>query len=119
METIPIAGYPLSAIDGVTIQQIVTYILEDCRVKERQLVHVVKVSVWSVENIIHDHIHMVNMSAGWFLRLLTPLQKQERVMCTKALLTMYQDNVEDFFDRLITQNETLVHHYDPETKAQS
>ena len=36
-----------------------------------------------------------------------------------SFLTMYQDNQEDFCDRLITHNETWVHHYDPETKAQS
>ena len=34
-------------------------------------------------------------------------------------MTMYKDNQEDLFGRLITQNETCVYPYEPETKAQS
>ena len=34
-------------------------------------------------------------------------------------LEMYQEDESNFFKRLITQDETWVHHYDPETKAQS
>ena len=34
-------------------------------------------------------------------------------------LEMYQEEESKFFKRLITQDETWVHHYDPETKAQS
>ena len=76
------------------------------------------VSVESVEKIIHDNLHMGKVPARWIPGLRTPLQKQERVKCAKALLTMSQDNQEDFFDRLITQDETWVHHYDPETEVQ-
>lgn len=32
---------------------------------------------------------------------------------------MCQEDQDDFFDRLITQDETWVHYYDPESKAQS
>ncbi|XP_063841325.1 histone-lysine N-methyltransferase SETMAR-like [Scylla paramamosain] len=32
---------------------------------------------------------------------------------------MCQENQEEFFDRLITHDETWIHHYYPETKAQS
>ena len=32
---------------------------------------------------------------------------------------MCQENQEAFFDRLVTQDETWVHHYHPETKVQS
>lgn len=31
---------------------------------------------------------------------------------------MCQENQDDFFDKLIMQDETWVHHYDPETKPQ-
>ena len=96
---VPIPVHPLSAVDNSTIQQIETAILEDRHVTGHQLVHEVKISVGSVEKIIYDHMHMWQVSALWFPRLLTPLQKQERVNCAKALLTMYLDNQEDFFDK--------------------
>ena len=119
VETAPIPGRSQSAIDDATIQQVEAAILDDRRITVRQLAHEVKISVGSVEKIIHDHLHMGKVSARWIPRLLTPFQKQERVECSQALLTMCRDNQEDFFDRLITQDETWVHHYDPETKAQS
>ena len=76
-------------------------------------------SVWGMwKKIIHDHLHMENVSSRWNQRLLTPFQKQERVDCSQALLTMYRDNQEDFYDRLITQDETWVHHYNTKTKAE-
>lgn len=62
---------------------------------------------------------MRKVSARWVPRLLTPFQKQERVECSQALLTMCHGNQENFFNRLITQDESWVHHYDPETKVQS
>ena len=69
-------------------------------------------SVWCLlKKTIHDHMHMGKCLLV-IQGLLTPLQKQERVKCAKALLTMYQDSQEDFFDRLITQNETWAHHYE-------
>ena len=119
VETAPIPGRPHSVIDEGTIRQVEAAILEDRRTTVRQLAQGVKISVGSVEKIIHDHLHMRKVSARWVPRLLTPFQKQERVTCSQALLDMCQGNQEDFFNRLITQDETWVHHYDPETKAQS
>ena len=119
VETASILERPHSAIDEDTIRQVEEAILEDCRKTTCQLAQDVKISVGSEEKIVHDHLHMRMVSARWVPRLLTTFQKLERVKCSQALLDMCQGNQEDFFNRLITQDETWVHHYDPETKAQS
>lgn len=93
--------------------------MEDRRITIRQIAHEVKISTGSVETIIHDHLHMQKVSARWIPRLLTPFQKQERVECSRVNLEMCQEDESKFFKRLITQDETWVHHDDPETKAQS
>ena len=69
METVPIPGCPRSAIGIATIQQVEAAILEDLRVTVRHLVHEFKISVGSVEKIIHDHSLMGKVSALWILRL--------------------------------------------------
>ena len=112
VQTVPIPGHPLSAIDNTTIKQIETAILEDRLITKRQVVHEVNISVGVVEKIFHDLMHIGKLSARWITWLHTALQKQKRVKCAKALLTMYQDNLKDSFNRLITQNETWVHHFD-------
>ena len=66
------------------------------------------------KKIIHDYL-LMRKSAQWIPWLFRPLQKQEIVTCSQALLVMGQENQEDFFNRLITHDETRVHHYDPET----
>ena len=35
------------------------------------------------------------------------------------LLSPYEDDPDDFIERVVTQDETLVHHFDPESKMQS
>ena len=57
VETVPIPGHAMSAIDDATIQQIETTILEDRRVTERKLVHEVKINLGCVGKI-YDHMHM-------------------------------------------------------------
>lgn len=121
VETAPIPGRPQSAIDEDTIHQVEIAILEDRSITVRQLAQVAKISVGSVDKILHDHLHMQKLFAQWVPSILTPFQKQERVQCSKALLAMYQENKEDFFDRLlvITQDDIWVHDFDPETNFDS
>ena len=35
------------------------------------------------------------------------------------LLSPYEDDPDDFIERVVTQDETWVHHFDPESKMQS
>ena len=62
---------------------------------------------------------MKNVSACWVPRMLTADQKHRRRQVCDELLDEYYEEAEDFLDHIITQDETWVHHYDPETKQQS
>ncbi|XP_069971436.1 protein GVQW3-like [Penaeus vannamei] len=74
METAPLPGRPQSAIDEDTSHQVETVILEDLIVC--QLTQDVKISVGSVDKIIHNHLHMQKLSARSVSRLLTPFEKE-------------------------------------------
>ena len=76
VETAPRPGRPPSAIDEASVRQVETAILEDRRITIRQIAQEVKISIGSVETIIHEHLHMQKVSARWIPRLLTPFQKQ-------------------------------------------
>ena len=52
-------------------------------------------------------------------RLLTVVQKRVRMNIYNALLAQFRRNKLDFWRRLITVDETWIHHYTPETKIQS
>ena len=46
-------------------------------------------------------------------------QKKSRFYVSKCLLCLYGNNSEEFMRRDVTQDETWVHHFDTEAKAQS
>ena len=51
--------------------------------------------------------------------VLTDDQKRSRLDVSRYLLSRYEDDPGDFIDRVVTQDETWVHHFDPESKMQS
>ena len=51
--------------------------------------------------------------------MLTDDQKRSRFDIFRYLLSRYEDDPGDFIDRVVTQDETWVHHFDPESKMQS
>ena len=46
-------------------------------------------------------------------------QKRTGQDTSRYLLTRYEDDPGDFIERVVSQDETWVHHFDPESKVQS
>ena len=55
------------------------------------------------------------MGAG----MLTDDQKSTRLDISRYLLSHYEDDAGNFIKRVVTQDETWVYHFDPESKMQS
>src|SRR5436190_5083057 len=69
--------------------------------------------------LIHSRTAPNALTARWVPRLLTLDQKRIRMNISKALLERFKRNESDFLRRLITVDETWIHHFTPETKEQS
>jgi len=52
-------------------------------------------------------------------RELTAEHKRKRVEICQRLLDRYKNEGEEFLSRIVTGDETWVHHYEPESKRQS
>ncbi|XP_031633838.1 histone-lysine N-methyltransferase SETMAR-like, partial [Contarinia nasturtii] len=83
------SGRPKEAIIPEIIQQVRRMLLNDRKVKVREIAESIGISTGSVVTIMHQHLHM------------------------KKLLAM------EFLRRYITMDETWVHHYVPQDKRQS
>ena len=57
--------------------------------------------------------------ARWVPRMLSDEMKAERFCISRELLERFENEGEDFLKKIITGDETWVHHYDPENKRQS
>jgi len=92
---------------------------EDRRLTIRHIAKTIDSHVITVHRIVSDDLGMKKVSARWVPRMLTDEQKQNRVDVCTDLLCRLQAQQQFFLDRIVTQDETWVHHFDPETKRHS
>ena len=113
------SGRPIEVIVPENIQRIHEEIMNDRKIKIRELSNLAKISVNSVWKIIHDELEMKKLVAKWVPRTLTIDQKQQRVNDSKLCLSVFNGNPNEFLRRYITVDETWIHHYTPESSQQS
>ena len=58
--------------------------------------NILDVSICTVHSIIHDQLHMANVSLRWVPRLPTTNQRHERVQSCQERLTRYSAEENDF-----------------------
>jgi len=119
LEDDPRAGRPVEVTTHEMCEAVERVVLENRRVKVTEIAERTNISVGSVETIIHEHLGMRKVSARWVPRLLTPDMKHRRVECCQELLTRFENNFEDFKQRIVTGDETWLHCWDPDTKQES
>ena len=91
--------------------------LNNRRIKVAELASECGISNGSVYTIIHEHLGMSKVSARLVPRNLNMQDHQQRV--ESRILEVYNANPEDFHTRLVTGDETWLHHWDPDTKKES
>ena len=79
----------------------------------------VGLSFGTVQSILNDTLGMSEVLARWVPGLLTDDQKRTRLNTSRYLLSHYEVDPGDFINRVVTQNEACVHHFDSESKIQS
>ena len=52
-------------------------------------------------------------------RMLSEDQKRSRLNISRYLLSRYEDDPEEFMNQVVNQDETWIHHFDPESKMQN
>ncbi|XP_076069212.1 histone-lysine N-methyltransferase SETMAR-like [Oratosquilla oratoria] len=115
----PRTGRPSLTNSATTVNKVEDLILEDRRVTIHVIKHEPGLSYGSVWKIIHDELYMSKVSARWVPRLLTPLQRQTRRDLSRQMLTLLEQDEEDFFGRLVTMDKSWIYLNDLETKEMS
>ena len=73
----------------------------------------------SVSTTLHDRLGMRKLTARGVPKSLSDEQMTTRASVCSALLKRFRSEEDDFLSRLVTVDETWVHYYEPENKAQS
>ena len=77
------------------------------------------ISFGAIQSILTDILGTSKVSARWDPRMLTENQKRSRLDISLYLLSRYENEPGEFIDGVVTQDETWVGHFDPESKKQS
>ena len=85
----------------------------DRRISVRRVADELTISKTSLYEITSDYLGMEKVFTRWILKLLTPLQRADRVNCCEKLLENCNQDPTEFFSRIVTGDETWIHHYDP------
>ena len=90
----------------------------DRRIQVEEIAQALGISHDSVSTILHDCLGMRKLTARWVPKSLSDEQMITRASVCSALLERFRSK-DDFLLRLMTVDETWVHYYEPENKAQS
>ena len=112
------SGRPLDATDKEICKKVRDLVYSDRRIKVEEIAQASGISHGSVSTILHDRLGMRKLTARWVPKSLSDEQMATRASVCSALLKRFRSK-DDFLLRLVTVDETLVHYYEPENKAQS
>lgn len=113
------AGRPIQVTNPEMVNKIHDLVMDDRRIKIREIAYIVKISKDRIAYILKEHLNMKKLSARWVPRLLSVDHKRKRVLLSQYGLDIFHSNTTEFLRRFITVDETWIHHYTPETKEQS
>ena len=101
------------------IDHIHKLIFDDRQISAESIAEQLGISRERVGSIIHKDLDMRKLYAKWVPKCLKADQKRQRRQSSEQLLAFYRRDPNDFLSRLVTMDETSLHHYDSETKQQS
>ena len=94
-------------------------VYSDRRIKVEEIANALHVSHGSISTTLHDRLGMHKLTNRWVPKSLSDEQMATRASVCSALLKRFRSKEDDFLSRLVTVDETWVHYYEPENKAQS
>ena len=112
------SGRPLDGTDEEMCKKVRDLVYSDRRIQVEEIEQALGISHGSVSTILHDRSGMRKLTARWVPKSLSDEQMATRASVCSALLKRFRSK-DDFLLHLVTVDETWVHYYDPENKAQS
>ena len=112
------SGRPLDATDEEMCEKVQDLVYSDRRIQVEEIAQALGISHGSVSTILHDRLGMRKLTARWVPKSLSDEQMATRASVCSALLKRFRSK-DDFLLHLVTVDETWVHYYEPENKAQS
>ena len=112
-------GRRVVATTDATIAAVDAFVRSDWCLSISDIVRHTGISRGSVHKIVRKDLKFRKVSARWVPKQLKPEQQAMRMMTSLDNLQRYKTEGEAMLNRIVTGDETWVHHYQPETKQAS
>ena len=113
------SGRPSDTTDEEMCNKIRDLVYSDRGIKVEEIANALHISHGSVSTTLHDCLGMHKLTACWVPKSLSDEQMATRASVYSTLLKRFRSKEDDFLSCLVTVDETWVHYYEPENKAQS
>lgn len=112
-EDAPRSGRPPTITTSENIEAVDRVVMRDRQVSIRRIADELGISKTIVFEIMTNRLGMKKVCTRWVPKLLTPLQRANRVECCQELLSQSEADPTNFLSRIVTGDESWVYHYDP------
>ncbi|UYV60224.1 hypothetical protein LAZ67_1000475 [Cordylochernes scorpioides] len=115
LDDAPRPGAPVKLGDDATTWAIDKMIQSDRNISIRIISAELNLSYGSVQKFISKHLKYRKICTRWMPRLLTKEMKEKRLNACKELLERYEIEDKGFLDRIVTGDESWIHHHIPDS----
>ena len=95
------------------IETVERIVMRDRQISVRRVAYELAISKTTTHEIMNSHMGMKKVCTQWVPKLLTPIQRTNRVDCYQELLQQSEVNLDNYFDCIVTGDESWIHRYDP------
>ncbi|UYV63272.1 hypothetical protein LAZ67_2003605, partial [Cordylochernes scorpioides] len=117
------SGRPVTATDNAAVAAVRNVVEVDRRVTIDEIMirlpPGIEIERSPIGKFMSDILNFLKVCARWVPRLHLENHKQQRMEAARAFLEMHQRDGDQLFSRIVTGDESWVHHSTPETKRQS
>ena len=110
-------GRPKTSVTKANIAAVKIVVEQDARLSFRDIASCTGISEGSVQTILKKRLELRKVCARWVPHLLNVEQKTQRLKCTRELLKTYKGCNSRVISSLLTGDETYVHKYEPQRRA--
>lgn len=118
-EDAPRTGRPSTTCTDENIRAIERIVMYDRQISVRRVANELGISKSMVHDIMNNQLGMKKVYTRWVPKLLTPLQRMNRVECCQELLQLIEANPIQSLSRVVTGDESWIYNYDPLTQVEA